>query len=88
MLIEINRRVLEQLVKDKDFMYQLITNWSLETKDHWNWWGVSLHSDFKTLMIRTRGASQIAIIYEDSKADYSSDLGHIEKRIVKYRKPR
>ena len=34
MLIEINRHVLEQLVKDKEFMYQLVNNWTIETEDY------------------------------------------------------
>lgn len=86
MLIEINRKVLEQFVKDKEFMYQLVNNWTIETNEHYSWWGVGLHNGRRHLILRLRGATQISIKYEDYSADYVSDLRRIEKRIVKYKK--
>ena len=86
MLIEINRKVLEQFVKDKEFMYQLVNNWTIETNEHYSWWGVDLHNGRRHLILRLRGATQISIKYEDYSADYVSDFRRIEKRIVKYKK--
>ena len=85
MLIEINRRALEQFVKDKDFMYQLVNNWTAETSEHYSWYGLGLHNGRRHLILRPRGATQISIKYEDYSADYTSDLRHIEKRIMKYK---
>lgn len=85
MLIEINRRVLERFVKDKEFMYQLVSNWLAETDEHYSWYGVGWHNGRRHLKLRPRGATQISIKYEDSSAEYGSDLRHIEKRIVKYK---
>lgn len=86
MPIEINRLVLERFVKDKEFMYQLVNNWLIETNEHYSWYGVGLHNKRKHFILRPRGASQISIKYEDYDADYISDLRRIEKRIVKYKK--
>lgn len=86
MPIEINRRVLEQFVKDKEFMYQLVNNWAIETSDHYSWYGVGLHYGRKHLVIRLRGATQISIKYLDYDAACTSDYREIEKRIVKYKK--
>ena len=86
MLIEINRKVLEQFVKDKEFMYQLVNNWTIETNEHYSLWGVGLHNGRRHLILRLRGATQISIKYEDYSADYVSDLRRIEKRIGKYKK--
>jgi hypothetical protein len=86
MLIEINRSVLEQLVKDKEYMYTVITNWAIETNEHYSWYGIGLHYEHKHLSIRPRGATQISIEYRDYLADYLSGLRHIEKRIVQYKK--
>ena len=86
MLIEINRKALEQFVKDKEFMYQLVNNWTIETSEHYSWWGIGLHNGRRHLTLRLRGATQIGIKYEDYSADYLSDLRRIEKRIVKYKK--
>lgn len=86
MLIEINRRVLEQFVKDKVFMYKLVNNWLIETHEHYNWYGVGLHDGSKSLTIRLRGTTQISIKYYDSRADNITDLREAEKRIVKYKK--
>lgn len=88
MLIEINRRVLEQFVKDKEFMYQLVNNWTVETNEHYRWWGISLNDNRRHLTIHHRGSTQISILYEDYDADYLTDLRHIEKRIVKYKSRR
>lgn len=85
MLIEINRSVLEQFVKDKEFMYQLVNNWAAETNEHYSWNGLGLHNMHKHLIIRHRGATQISIKYADYDADYGSDLRRMEKRIVKYK---
>lgn len=84
-MIEINRSVLEQLVKDKEYMYTVIANWAAETSEHYSWYGVGLHYGRKHLILRPRGASQISIKYEDYDADCISDLRHIEKRIMKYK---
>ena len=83
MLIEINRKVLEQFVKDKEFMYQLVNNWLAETEEHYSWYGVGLHNGRRHLILRPRGATQISIKYEDYSAECWSE--HIEKRIVKYK---
>ena len=85
MLIEINRRVLEQFVKDKEFMYQLVSNWIVETSEHYSWYGVGLHYGYKHLTFRPRGATQISIKYYAYSTDYLSE-NEIEKRIVKYKK--
>ena len=85
MPIEINRRVLEQFVKDKEFMYKLVNNWLVETRDHWKWYGVSLHTENKHFTLRPRGTTQIGIKYQDYGAHYMSDLRQIEKRIVMYK---
>ena len=85
-MIEINRRVLEQLVKDKEYMYTIITNWVTETNEHYSWYGIGLHDGSKSLSIRPRGTTQISIKYYDYKADYITALREIEKRIVKYKK--
>ena len=85
MLIEINRRVLEQFVKDQEFMYKLVNNWLVETKDHYRWYGVSLETNRKFLMMRPRGATQLSIIYQNHDVNYLSDLRRIEKRIIKYK---
>lgn len=85
MLIEINRRVLEQFVKDRAFMYKLVNNWLIETNEHYNWYGAGLHYEHKHLSLRQRGATQISVTYENRDANYWTDLGHIEKRIVKYK---
>lgn len=85
MIIEINRSVLEQFVKDRVFMYKLVNNWLIETNEHYNWWGAGLHYGNKLLTLRHRGSTQIGIIYENRGADYWTDLERIEKRIVKYK---
>lgn len=85
MLIEINRRVLEQFVKDKEFMYQLVNNWTIEAYEHYSWYGVGLHYGRKHLDFRPRGATQISIKYLDYDTDYLNER-QIEKRIVKYKK--
>ena len=85
MLIEINRPILERFVKDKEFMYQLVSNWVSETNNHNNWYGVGLHNKRKYLRLRPRGATQISITYEDRDADYWTTVERIEKRIVKYK---
>ena len=85
MPIEINRRVLEQFVKDKEFMYQLVNNWLTETSQHYSWYGVGLHYGHRHLELRPRGATQISIKYLDYDADYLNER-QIEKRIVKYKK--
>lgn len=85
MLIEINRPVLEQFVKDKEFMYQLVNNWIAETHQHYSWYGMGLHDGKKSLTIRPRGSTQISIKYYTYSRDYLSE-NEIEKRIVKYKK--
>jgi hypothetical protein len=85
MLIEIDRRVLEQFVKDKEFMYQLVNNWAAETSEHYSWYGVGLHYGRKHLVFRPRGATQISIKYENFDAECWDDSRHIEKRILKYK---
>lgn len=85
MLIEINRSVLEQLVKDKEYMYQLVNNWLIETSEHYSWWGIGLHNGRRHLTFRPRGATQISIKYLDYDADYLNEK-QIEKRIVKCKK--
>lgn len=85
MLIEINRRVLEQFVKDKEFMYQLVNNWTIEAYEHYSWYGVGLRYGHKHLDFRPRGATQISIKYLDYDTDYLNER-QIEKRIVKYKK--
>jgi hypothetical protein len=85
MLIEINRSVLEQLVKDKEYMYTVITNWTTEITDHSSWWGLGLRYNNSYLRIRPRGATQISIKYENRTPEYSL-VNHIEKRIIKYKK--
>ena len=85
MPIEINRRVLEQFVKDKEFMYQLVNNWLTETSQHYSWYGVGLHYGRRHLELRPRGATQISIKYLDYDADYLNER-QVEKRIVKYKK--
>jgi len=86
MPIEINRRILEQFVKDKEFMYQLVNNWVTETSEHYSWYGTGLHYGRKHLAFQPRGATQISIKYFDYDAAYLSDFRKIEKRIVKYKK--
>lgn len=86
MLIEINKKVLEQFVKDKEFMYQLVSNWTVETHEHYKWYGISLHIGKKSITFRPRGATQISIKYNDYSIKRWSDLGNVEKRIVKYKK--
>lgn len=85
MLIEINRKVLEQFVKDKEFMYQLVSNWITETHQHYSWYGMGLHDGKKSLTLRPRGSTQISIKYYTYSTDYLSE-NEIEKRIVKYKK--
>ena len=85
MLIEINRKVLEQFVKDQEFMYKLVNNWLIEANEHYKWWGVCLNVNRKHLTIRSRGTTQIGITYHDYGAECWSDLRNIEKRIVKYK---
>ena len=85
MLIEINRPVLEQFVKDKEFMYQLVSNWIVETSEHYSWYGISFHDGKKTLKVHPRGSTQISIKYHTWSTDYLSE-NDIEKRIVKYKK--
>ena len=85
MLIEVNRKVLEQFVQDRAFMYKLVNNWLIETDAHYSWHGVGLHYGRKHLIFRPRGATQISIKYEDYSADCLSDLRHIEKRVMKYK---
>lgn len=84
MLIEINRRVLERFVRDKEFMYQLVSNWTAENYEHYTWYGVSLHDGSQSLTLRPRGSTQISIKYYNYKADYLAER-EIEKRIVKYK---
>lgn len=86
MLIEIDRSVLERFVKDKELMYQLVSNWIIETNEHYSWYGLGLRYGYKHFDLRFRGSTQIGIVYEDRDADYWTVLGHIEKRIVKYKK--
>ena len=85
MLIEINRPVLERFVKDKEFMYQLVNNWTIEAYEHYNWYGLGLHYERRHLSIHPRGSTQISIKYLDYDADYLKER-QIEKRIVKYKK--
>lgn len=85
MIIEINRRVLEQFVQDRVFMYKLVNNWTIETNEHYAWRGLGLHYGHKHLSLRPRGFTQISITYTDNDAGHWTDLGHIEKRIVKYK---
>ena len=85
MIIEINRSVLEQFVKDRVFMYKLVNNWLIETNEHYRWYGVGLHTGKKSITFRPRGATQISIKYNDYGVERWSDLGNIEKRIVKYK---
>lgn len=85
MPIEINRRVLEQFVKDREYMYTLVNNWLVETRDHWRWRDISMHTGNKHLSIYHRGATQISIKYQDYGVDYLSELRQIEKRIVMYK---
>lgn len=84
MLIEINRRVLEQFVRDKEFMYQLINNWATENHEHYTWYGLNLHDGSQSLTLRPRGSTQISIKYYNYEADYTAER-EIEKRIVKYK---
>ena len=84
MIIEINRRVLEQFVKDRVFMYKLVNNWLIETNEHYSWYGVGLHYGRKHLTFQPRGTTQISIKYLDYNVDYL-DEREIEKRIVKYK---
>ena len=84
MIIEVNRRVLEQFVRDKEFMYQLVNNWLMETNEHYRWYGIGLHSKSKSLTIRPRGSTQISIKYYNHEADYTAER-EIEKRIVKFK---
>ena len=84
MLIEINRPVLEQFVKDKEFMYQLVNNWITETNQHYTWYGLSMQYDHKHLDFRPRGATQISIKYLDWDVDYLNER-QIEKRILMYK---
>lgn len=86
MLTEINRRVLEQFVKNKEFMYQLVNNWAIETHAHYRWYGLSLEIEGKSLTLRPRGSTQISIKYYDYRADNITALREMEKRIVKYKK--
>lgn len=86
MIIEINRSVLEQFVKDKEFMYQLVNNWTIETHEHYGWYGLGLHIESKSLSLRPRGSTQISIKYYDYSTDNITGLRDIEKRIVKYKK--
>ena len=85
MPLEINRRVLEQLVKDKEYMYTIIANWAAETYEHFSWYGISFHDGKKTLKVHPRGSTQISIKYHTWSTDYLSE-NDIEKRIVKYKK--
>lgn len=85
MIIEINRKVLEQFVKDRTFMYKLVSNWTIETNQHYSWYELGLHYGHKHLSIRSRGSTQISIIYTNYDEDHWTDAGHIEKRIVKYK---
>ena len=84
MIIEVNRRVLEQFVQDRVFMYKLVNNWLIETDAHYSWYGVGLHYGRKHLIFRPRGATQISIKYENYDANYP-DERQIEKRILKYK---
>lgn len=84
MLIEINRRVLEQFVKDKEFMHQLVNNWLIETNKRYTWYGLSLHNGGQSLTLRPRGFTQFSIKYCNWKADYTGEK-EIEKRIVKFK---
>lgn len=86
MLVEINRQVLEQFVKDKEFMYQLVSNWTIETHEHYGGYGLGLHIESKSLSLRPRGFTQISIKYYDYRADSINGIRDIEKRIVKYKK--
>lgn len=85
MLIEINKSVLEQFVKDKEFMYQLVSNWTIETNEHYSWYGLGLRNGRRYLTLRPRGATQISIKYEDYSVDCLNDLRHMEKRIMMYK---
>lgn len=85
MIIEINRKVLEQFVKDRTFMYKLVNNWAIETNQHYNWYGLGLQYGHKHLSIRSRGSTQIGIMYTNYDEDHWIDAGHIEKRILKYK---
>jgi hypothetical protein len=82
MIIDINRKVLEQFVKDRVFMYRLVSNWAIETNEHYSWYGIGLHYGHKHLSIRPRGHTQIGITYDDWDWNPSE---HIEKRILKYK---
>lgn len=83
MLMPIDRPVLEQLVKDKEFMYKLINNWLVETSNHSYWFGIGLINGHKNLYFRSRGNTQLSIYY----ADYTTAPAvYIEKRIIKYKK--
>ena len=87
MLIEINRKVLEQFVKDKEFMYQLVNNWIAETNGYHTWFGLSLRDGNQSLTLRSRGSTQISIKYYNYnyKANCTAER-EIEKRIIKYKK--
>ena len=87
MLIEINRKVLEQFVRDKEFMYQLVNNWIVENYEHHTWYGLSLHDGSQSLTLRPRGSTQISIKYYNYNfvGNYTTER-EIEKRIVKYKK--
>jgi hypothetical protein len=85
MIIDINRKVLEQFVKDRVFMYRLVNNWAIETNQHYSWYGIGLHYGHKHLSIRPRGHTQIGIVYTNYDEDRWTDAGHIEKRILKYK---
>ena len=87
-MIEINRSVLEQLVKDKEYMYTVIANWTAETSEHYSWYGLGLHNGRRHLILRPRGRTQISIKYEDYAAECWSDVRHIEKRILMYKSKR
>lgn len=86
MLVEIDRQILEQFVKDKEFMYQLVSNWTVETHEHYRGYGLGLHIESKSLSLRPRGSTQISIKYYDYNADTINGFRDIEKRIVKYKK--
>lgn len=85
MIIEINRKVLEQFVKDRTFMYKLVSNWTIETNEHYAWYGLGLQYGRKHLSLRPRGSTQIGITYTNYAESRWTDAGHIEKRIVKYK---
>lgn len=85
MLIEINRSVLEQFVKDREFMYQLVNNWIIETNNHYHWYGVGLDYGRKSLNLRPRGSTQISILFKNFDAKKWDDTSLIEKRILKYK---